>query len=168
MIYCNSFIYLFWIFPTGRGSIYTLYYGAHSTRCAPFIFMNLTYKLIPWLDNSYLINEYWQVYSMFRNRHLTACKINTWYLTYRLKPNASSKYTRYLVHRLVMSAFFWESNLEVNHKDGNKLNNHISNLEYCTRSENHLHKCNVLWIKPVWTKWKRWTRKSKLSSDNLR
>lgn len=27
----------------------------------------------------------------------------------------------------------------VNHKDGNKLNNHFLNLEYATRSENQIH-----------------------------
>jgi hypothetical protein len=32
-----------------------------------------------------------------------------------------------------------EDGLTVNHKDGNKQNNSISNLEYCTRSENCLH-----------------------------
>lgn len=29
--------------------------------------------------------------------------------------------------------------LEVNHKDGNKKNNSLSNLEWCTASENQIH-----------------------------
>jgi len=41
------------------------------------------------------------------------------------------------VHRLVMFAHSHVDNeLTVNHIDENKLNNHILNLEYCTRAEN--------------------------------
>lgn len=46
---------------------------------------------------------------------------------------------RYLLHRLVMMVFCGESKLEVNHKDSNKLNNSLDNLEYVTRSANELH-----------------------------
>ncbi|MDX1370966.1 MAG: HNH endonuclease signature motif containing protein [Nitrososphaeraceae archaeon] len=49
-------------------------------------------------------------------------------------------------HRLVAEYFLpnWDNSLQVNHKDGNKTNNHYSNLEMVTQSENMLHLSNVL------------------------
>jgi hypothetical protein len=48
---------------------------------------------------------------------------------------------RFLVHRLI--AITWISNPNnykyINHIDGNKINNNISNLEWCTNSENIKH-----------------------------
>lgn len=46
------------------------------------------------------------------------------------------------VHRLVLQSFAPNpkcNELQVNHKDGNKLNNNLSNLEWCTRKENMQH-----------------------------
>jgi hypothetical protein len=45
------------------------------------------------------------------------------------------------IHQLVANAFIPNpNNYEcINHKDGNKLNNSVDNLEWCTRAENNKH-----------------------------
>jgi hypothetical protein len=52
------------------------------------------------------------------------------------------------VHRLVALAFLgpppWGAKTEVNHKDGNRHNNYLSNLEWCTKSMNEKHSYNTL------------------------
>ena len=48
----------------------------------------------------------------------------------------------WLTYRLVALAFLGvpeDKTMTINHKDGNRLNNHISNLEWCTRRENIQH-----------------------------
>lgn len=47
----------------------------------------------------------------------------------------------YKIHRLVALAFIEpiQGKEFVNHIDGNKTNNEVSNLEWCTRSENMIH-----------------------------
>ena len=49
--------------------------------------------------------------------------------------------TQHVVHGLVSRAFLGPrpDGYQVNHKDGNKSNNHVSNLEYVTHSENMKH-----------------------------
>lgn len=46
---------------------------------------------------------------------------------------------RHSLSRLVMKTFVGESNLEVNHKDRDRYNNKLSNLEYVTPRENTNH-----------------------------
>ena len=54
----------------------------------------------------------------------------------------------YTIHRVVAICFLpnEDLSLEVNHKDGNKLNNNVENLEWCTKLENIAHAvANNLW-----------------------
>lgn len=48
------------------------------------------------------------------------------------------------VHRLVAETYIPnpENHREINHIDGNKMNNHVSNLEWCSRSQNIRHAYN--------------------------
>ena len=65
------------------------------------------------------------------------------------------------VHSLVADAFLsWTGVGEINHKDGVKINNHVNNLEWCTRSENHRHAlANGLFVPPSGKD--HWTQKRK-------
>lgn len=59
------------------------------------------------------------------------------------KPNEKS--IKFLLHRLVMLTFIGEPNgKQVNHIDGEKSNNNLNNLEYCTGAENLRHCIDVL------------------------
>lgn len=52
----------------------------------------------------------------------------------------------WLIHRLVMLAFVGAKipKMEVNHKNGIKHDNRLTNLEYVTSSENKIHRAEVL------------------------
>jgi len=60
---------------------------------------------------------------------------------YYISLQGGGKRKNFQLHRLVAD-YFIENKFnkpQVNHIDGNKSNNNASNLEWCTRSENHLH-----------------------------
>jgi hypothetical protein len=48
---------------------------------------------------------------------------------------------KHYIHRLVAESFIinCDNKNQINHIDGNKLNNTVSNIEWCTASENRLH-----------------------------
>ena len=75
-------------------------------------------------------------------------KLRWWYCYVLLQEWDKRK--NLLHHRIVANAFLpkveWKD--QINHKDWNKSNNHIDNLEWCTCSENLFHKYRVLKVTP--------------------
>lgn len=66
---------------------------------------------------------------------------STGYYMVSIRPVKNSKTIQCKVHRLVAEAYCKNPyNYEyVNHKDGNKLNNSVNNLEWCTHLQNMQH-----------------------------
>ena len=69
---------------------------------------------------------------------------------YRTDLYADGKRTTKRIHRIVGEAFISNpsNKSQINHKDGNKLNNRIDNLEWVTPSENMIHAFNTGLAKP--------------------
>ena len=72
-----------------------------------------------------------------KERILKPAKVGSGYLKVNLWKNGEKK--QFLVHRLVCQTFIYNPyNLpEVNHRDENKTNNYVENLEWCDRKYNN-------------------------------
>lgn len=106
--------------------------------------MKEIWKDIPEYEGLYQISNYGKVMSLNynhtkQNRELLTNENTDGYLSVALCKN--NKIKRYRINRLVAQAFIPNPNNkpQVNHIDGNKKNNFISNLEWCTASENQIH-----------------------------
>lgn len=90
-----------------------------------------------------LINGRWGPYQL-QQHVLKTLNVHDGYL--QVKFCIDNHKEQKLVHRLVAETFIPNPQglPQVNHKDGNPSNNEISNLEWCTASENSLHRCRVL------------------------
>ena len=98
-------------------------------------------------EDTYQISEFGRIFSKRRlvgnkiifGRELEPQLTSDGYLKVTLSKDGTSK--RFYVHRLVATQFIDNiNNLEqVNHIDGNKLNNNVTNLEWCTKEENQNH-----------------------------
>jgi hypothetical protein len=90
-------------------------------------------------DPMYLVDEKGNVFSLFTGKYLKSSESKTGYLVVNIRTN--NKRSPCYIHRLVAQAFIDnpENKPEVNHKDGNKHNNHVDNLEWVTNQENITH-----------------------------
>ena len=130
------------------------------------------WKDIKGYENIYEINNYGYVKSLKRmvnnrnnyveERIMSLEKTKHGYLRVILSKENTQK--KCLVHRLVAKAFIpnLENKPEVNHKDGNKKNNYVENLEWSTCSENIIHSYNNNLRKPS----KPHTKKVKCIENN--
>ncbi len=100
---------------------------------------SIEWRIIPNFP-MYKISEYGDIYSYYKSGRMLKPKLDKdGYLTVNLTENKVRYDLR--VHRLVAMAFLDNpNNLPiVNHKDLNVINNHYSNLEWCTYTHNTVH-----------------------------
>lgn len=117
--------------------------------------MKEVWKEIPNTDGFYYVSNLGRVKSKARPRVMSNGTVKHYkefilkqinhtqgYLSVNLYLD-NGKQCKRLVHILVAEAFIpkYADGLDVNHKDGNKKNNHVENLEWCTHKEN-VHHCN--------------------------
>jgi hypothetical protein len=92
-------------------------------------------------DEKYFVTKCGKIFSMDYKKWLDPNITRLGYNYCSLKnPRTKNKFIA--VHRVVAYTYLGEPPLdkeEINHKDGNKLNNHVSNLEWCSRKENIRH-----------------------------
>jgi hypothetical protein len=89
-------------------------------------------------EGIYKINDVGNIYSV-RTKKILKPRKSSGYLIVCLSVN--NKKNQQLVHRLVAQTFIDnpDNKKTVNHIDGNKMNNSVSNLEWSTQSENSKH-----------------------------
>ena len=101
---------------------------------------------ITYLEEKYTIHENGNIFRTKTGWKMRGTVSNVGYERVTLRGD------RYSRHRVIAMKFLpkeaWRQ--YINHKDGNKLNNNSSNLEWCTMSENTYHAFNTGLRVPRW------------------
>lgn len=127
-------------------------------------------KKIQWLpikgyENLYEVSNYGEVRSIKNNIILAANVKRNGYRRVSLCKDGKVKEMN--VHRLVAMAFIpnFENKPTVNHKDFNRINNHVDNLEWATMEEQVQHNIKN---KPNYAENLKLTFKEKLQDENFK
>ncbi len=90
-------------------------------------------------NHNYAVNKKGEIFSFRRNHKLTPKVNHDGYLRIQLYYKGKCEFVS--IHRLIAETFIAnpENKAVVNHIDGNKQNNAVDNLEWCTQSENIRH-----------------------------
>lgn len=105
----------------------------------------MIWRNLSWIDVRYEVSDTGLVRSSAQGpaRLLKPNTSNSGYAQVRL-PVAVGKFKWFAVHRLALQAFTGVVGEQCNHKNGNRLDNTIANLEWCTMSENMRHAYRAL------------------------
>jgi hypothetical protein len=105
----------------------------------------MEYQIKQFRDSNYYVSTIGEVFSKkkkgLKKLKPWLCSGNDYWMVYTAIGDEKKKRT---VHRMMMEAFFGASDLAVNHKNGNRRDNRIENIEYCTFKENSRHAVDVL------------------------
>ncbi len=91
--------------------------------------------------NIYRLARVGKFYPVIKEKKLGLMKSTHGYHLVSIKGPNDKKWTKRFAHRLIAKAFLpsADESLCINHKDGNKTNNHPSNLEWVTLAQNNTH-----------------------------
>lgn len=93
---------------------------------------------------NYMVSNKGEIYSLYFDKVMREKDNGHGYKAIILRNG--KKYKNFYIHRLVALHFLEieKGKNIVNHKDGDKSNNNVENLEWCTQSYNNKHKYRVL------------------------
>ena len=119
------------------------------------------WKEIKGYEGKYIISNYGEIISLPRykkNKSKTQYVEPKEICRYTNKHNGyvyvylcnNGKYRNIRLHRLVAETFITNKHNkpQINHIDGNKENNRVDNIEWCTQSENEKHAYRIGLLKP--------------------
>ena len=107
------------------------------------------FVMVPGYNDRYLVSNRGRIISLNSGAEMAQYVQKNGYAAVKLRTHNVKR--TFLVHRLVASAFVSNPNglAEVNHIDGDKLNNSAENLEWVTHSQNMKHSIEVGLYDPV-------------------
>lgn len=136
-------------------------------RIDPEEWYPVTEMIVPDILLCYMVSTWGRFYNIYTRQFLQYSINKDGYGNIMLNTTTKKRVSR-RTHRVVMLTFcpiFNSDMYEVNHMNGNKLNNNINNLEWCTRRENVLHSVNT-GLQPIY--YAEDNPNAKLSNDQVR